>query len=77
VAAVTENIVEFTGDWYGEIDPADMIQKAAKWGADNVLVLAYVDGEVTAGSSMNEVGEILLLIEKFKHKLLSGGFETT
>lgn len=72
---MTDNVLEFTGDWYGEMSPGDLLEKAKSWGSARILVIGYTeDGEVTGGSSVPEVGEIILLLERFKLKLLSGGF---
>ncbi len=72
-------VVPLGNDWFGRMEPRDLLEKALKWpGVTDILILAYDEnGRITGGSTMNKVEEILFLIERYKHKMLMGGFATS
>jgi hypothetical protein len=54
--------------------PVDRVLDGAK-DLESVFVLGRdAEGGLVAASSTGDVGEILLMVEEWKHKLLSGGY---
>lgn len=64
-----------SGDFLTKADiPVEQVLDAAK-DLDVVFVLGRDgDGELVAASSTGEVGEILLMVEEWKHKLMAGDY---
>lgn len=58
-----------------ELTPERVLSSAAEAGLSSVLVLGWdKNGELYAAGSAGDDANTLLLVEKFKHELLSGGF---
>lgn len=73
-----DNIVGFNGNWYGHIPPKEILEGASKdENIEEVLVLAYTkDGRLIAASSVAELGELFLMVERFKFATMAGHYET-
>lgn len=66
-------IIPFTGGTTLPLPVARVLDSAK--GCDAVLVLGWdAAGELYAASSSADGGELLLWVETFKHKLLSGDY---
>lgn len=74
VGAEVSNVVDFRPENY--IDNPDAILKKATGELKTVLLIGYdADGNFYARSSICDGGELLWLVETFRHKLLSGEFQ--
>ena len=73
-----DNVVPMDTNWFGHVHPKDVLEGAAKdESIVQVLVIAHTkDGGLLAASSVAEIGEMFLMIEQFKHHVLTNGFET-
>jgi hypothetical protein len=68
-------IVQFPGYTRNDIDP-DSVLEGAKGELNCVLVLGSCpDGDDWVASSTSNKAELLLMVEQFKHDLLSGRFD--
>lgn len=65
------NIIQFNNIVSAEIPCEKVLQGAIAANLDAVLVIGWDEnGEMYSASSMGDVGELLLLIEKYKKELL-------
>ena len=70
------NVIQFSGDTRLDIDP-DKVLEGAKGELKSVLVIGECkdnDGRHWFASSTTDAGQLLWLIETFKHKLMAGDF---
>lgn len=74
---MTDNVVDFTGTTFADVPVENVLDGAKKEGLDLVFVIGlHPDSdEVYSASSTGDVAEILLLLERWKHKLLSGDYD--
>lgn len=72
-------VVELDTPWQGEIQPDDLLDMAKEWeDKEHVLIICTTTGGgVSGGATRREVGEILLMLERFKLKLVSGDFSAS
>lgn len=69
------NIIEFPGFTRLDIDP-DKVLEAEKGKLQSVLILGIDhEGYTTYSSSSANLGSLLLLVERFKLRMLSGDFD--
>jgi hypothetical protein len=60
-----------------DISPASVLDGAKDADLDTVLVIGFdSQGNIYAASSTGDTAENVLLVEMFKHKLLSGEFDS-
>jgi len=71
-------VVELKTNWAGKIDPHEILKGAIEDGEiEDVLIIAYTKGGgLQAHSSISEVAETILMVERFKHAMLNGQYET-
>lgn len=68
-------VIAFPGNTKLDIDPADVLDAAKANAVSPVLVLGmWNDGELYAAGSTSDMALLILLLEKFKHKVLSGDY---
>jgi cell wall assembly regulator SMI1 len=69
------NVVPFGGYTRLDINPEGVLE-GAKGKLGSVLVLGYDgDGKLYAASSTADLGSLILLMEKFKHKVVVGDYD--
>jgi hypothetical protein len=72
-------LVELENSWFGRVEPKLVLEGVAKDVEEiqEVLVLTYTkDGRLMSASSLAEIGELFLMVERFKHAVLNGAYET-
>lgn len=73
---MTDNILEFTGETVGRIEPDDILEGSVGYYEDVVLVGITKDGEIDVNFSNPCVGMAIYWLEKAKLDLLSGEDES-
>lgn len=62
---MTDNVVEFTGLFYGDMDPVEVLEKAKAWPIESVVVLGEAkNGELMIGGSTAEMKDVLWLVQR-------------
>jgi len=67
-------IVKFNGYTKLDIDPNDVLSNAIDQTKQVLVIGNSKDGSLYVAASTADGGELLWLIETFKHKLMSGDF---
>jgi hypothetical protein len=71
-----DNVVILSGPTKLDIPPERILNSAIDAKLDVAMVLGFdAEGELYAACSTGDEGTLLRLIERFKHKLLSGDYE--
>lgn len=65
------NVVDFTGPFFGHIDPERVLNGAKERGlAEVVIVGEDEDGELYIAFSSEHTAEVILLLERAKHRVI-------
>lgn len=72
---MSADVIIFPGLTTLDIAPASVLATAAARELDMVLVLGHdPKGDLFAAGSSSDVAAVVLLVERFKHKLLAGDY---
>lgn len=67
-------VLNFPGLTTLDISPVKVLETAAAQNLDAVLVLGNAGTELFAAGSTSDVAAVLLMVERFKQKLLAGDY---
>lgn len=67
--------VPLNRDWFGTIDPLDVLDGAKSFEPDQVVVIAWKRGaDPYLASSTRDAGEVLLRLQQAAHGIVSGRY---
>ena len=72
---MSENVVAFNGNTRIDQPPPEILEKAKDWGMSRCLIVGIDDdGEFHFGGSFSDAGEMVLLLEEAKRRVLATVF---
>lgn len=72
--AVTAEVISFPGDTTLPVPVKTVLEGVAEADLEEIFVLGYKDGKLNGWASTSDVAALILMFERWKHKVLTGAY---